>query len=62
MHEFLLAFGNHDYGDLCVEVSEIRKNKDKSVQDCVIRFTHLCYRFPSNLNHVVMFLYMMVWI
>jgi hypothetical protein len=48
MHEFLHAFENYDYDNLCAEILELRKNKDESLEDFVIRFTHLCYRFPLD--------------
>jgi len=33
---------------ICAEILEIKKNEDESLTDCIIRFTHLCYRFHSD--------------
>jgi hypothetical protein len=41
-------FENYDYDNLCAEISELRKNKDESLEDFVIIFTHLCYIFPLD--------------
>jgi hypothetical protein len=48
MHQFWHAFENYDYDDLCAEISELRKNKDESLEYFLIRFMHLCYRFPLD--------------
>jgi hypothetical protein len=48
MREFLHAFENYDYDNLCAEIPELKKNEDESLKYFVIRFTHLCYRFPSD--------------
>jgi hypothetical protein len=46
MCEFLHAFKSYFYGNLCEKNLELRKNIDESLEDFVIRFSHLCYRFP----------------
>ena len=48
MHEILHAFENYDYDNLCAEIPELKKNEDEFLKYFVIRFTHLCYRFPSD--------------
>jgi hypothetical protein len=48
MHEFLYAFENYNYNELCAEISYLRKNKDETLEDFFIRFMWLCYRFPLN--------------
>jgi hypothetical protein len=48
MREFLHAFENYDYDKLCEEILKLRKNEDESLQDFVIIFTHICYRFPLD--------------
>jgi hypothetical protein len=48
MRKFLHAFENYDYDNLCEEILELKKNEDESLKDFVIRFTHLCYRFPLD--------------
>jgi len=42
------AFENYNYDKLCEEILELKKNEDKSLQDFVIRFTHLYYMFPLD--------------
>jgi hypothetical protein len=42
MREFLHAFENYDYDNLCAEILELKKNEDESLEDFVIIFTHLC--------------------
>jgi len=48
MREILHAFENYDYDNLCAEIPELKKNEDEFLKYFVIRFTHLCYRFPSD--------------
>ena len=48
MHNFWHDFENYDYDDLCAEISELKKNKDESLKYFLIRFMHLCYRFPMD--------------
>jgi len=33
---------------LCAKISEIKKNEDESIKYFLIRFMHLCYRFPFD--------------
>jgi hypothetical protein len=43
--EFLHAFENYDYDELCKEMLELRKEKDESLEDFSLRFMCLFYRF-----------------
>jgi hypothetical protein len=45
MHEFLYAFENYNYDELCEEILELRKKKDESLEDFSLRFMCLLYRF-----------------
>ena len=46
--EFLVSFGYYDFISLSIELKNLRKDKDESVEDFINRFLHLCYRFPSE--------------
>jgi len=48
MHDFLHAFDNYYYDKLCEEIVEVRKNKDESLKELFIIFTHLFYKFPLD--------------
>jgi hypothetical protein len=48
MNEFWHVFENYNYDELCAEISELRKRKDESLEDFIIIFMHLCYRFPLD--------------
>jgi hypothetical protein len=43
MCEFLHAFENYDYDELCKEILELRKEKDESLEDFSLRFMCLFY-------------------
>jgi hypothetical protein len=48
MLEFWCTFENYNYDESCVEISELSKNKDESLEEFIIRFIYLCYRFPLD--------------
>ena len=48
MHQFWHAFDNYDYDYLCIEISNLRKNKNEYLEYFLTRFVHLCYIFSLD--------------
>jgi hypothetical protein len=48
MHEFFHVFENYYYDNLYAEILELKKNEDESLEDFLIKFTHICYMFPLD--------------
>jgi hypothetical protein len=48
MHQIWHDFENYEYDDLCVEILDLRKNKEESLEYFLIRFMHLCYKFTLD--------------